>query len=123
MKNLNTRYFFLKDIETTVIVEFAGTQKEIFGWLDDMIENLQYDWFHTDDTFCILYKDGTEEYINSDYDGHKIKRNNIASIVYSNDCSYIVYGNFEINEYGIVYTAYDEKIDNSNIVEIDHYIQ
>lgn len=123
MKSLNTRYFFLKDIETTVIVEFARTQKEIFGWLDDMIENLQYDWFHTDDTFCILYKDGTEEYINSDYDGHKVKRNNIASIVYSNDCSYIVYGNFEINEYGIVYTAYDEKIDNSNIVEIDRYIQ
>lgn len=123
MKNLNTRYFFLKDIETTVIVEFARTQKEIFSWLDEMVENLQYDWFHTDDTFCILYKDGTEEYINSDYDGHKIKRNNIASIVYSNDCSYIVYGNFEINECGVVYTAYDEKIDNSNIVEIDHYIQ
>lgn len=122
MKSLQTRYFFLKDISTTVVVEFERTQKQIFAWLDEMIDNLPYDWFHTDDTFCILYKDGTEEYIDSEYDGHKIKRNNISSIVYSNDCSYIVYGNFEMNECGVVYPSLVEKVESENIVEIDRYI-
>lgn len=120
---LKNRYFFLKDIKTTVIVEFEKTQKSIFGWLDEMLANLPYEWYQTDDVFYILYKDGVEEYIDREYDGHKIKRNNIASIVYSNDCSYIVYGNFEMNEYGVVYPSYEEKINQDNIIEIDHYIQ
>lgn len=115
------RYFLIKDLGVTTLVETATTQKDIFGWLDDMIDNLSYG-YDTDDTYEILYKDGSSEYINRDYDGHKIRRNNIKSMVYSNDCSYIVYGSFYVNEYGVV-TANDEMyIDNSNIVEVDHEI-
>lgn len=123
MAVLKNRYFFINDIATTVVVEFVKTQKEIFGWLDDLVDNLSHDWFSTDDTFCILYKDGTEDRIDADYDGHKIKKKNIASIVYSNDCSYIVYGHFEMNDYGVVYPAFTEKVDIENITEINHYIQ
>jgi hypothetical protein len=123
MAILKDRYFFINDIATTVVVEFVKTQKEIFGWLDDLVDNLPYDWFSTDDTFCILYKDGTEDRIDTDYDGHKIKKKNIASIVYSNDCSYVVYGHFEMNDCGVVYPAFTEKVDTENITEINHYIQ
>ena len=83
------------------------------------MENLQYDWFSTDDTVQILYNDGNTDYINSDYDGHKIRRQNIESIVYSNDSSYIVFGEIEINEYGVVYPAFTEKIAGTNVKEVD----
>lgn len=39
-------------------------------------------------------------------------------MVYSNPCTYVVYGNFEMNEFGVVSTAVKEKIDNTNITEI-----
>ena len=51
------RYFLIKDLNCTVLVEIVKTQKEVFDWLDDMIDNLPYEWFHTDDVFEILYKE------------------------------------------------------------------
>ena len=59
--------------------------------------------------------------INEDYDGHKIRRQNIASIVYDNPCTSIVYGNFAINEYGVVTTAFEEDINKTNIVEVKQW--
>lgn len=111
------RIFLIQDINCEVIVEVAKTQKEIFDWLDNYTENLEYDWFDaSDDCFHILYKDGSYDCIDTNYDGHKIKRNNIASMVYDNPCTSIVYGNFAINEYGVVTTSFEEIID-TNIIE------
>lgn len=112
------RRFLVKDIDTEILVEVMS-RKEVLDWLNEYIENLPYDWFDGSDSCChILYKDGSYDYINEEYDGHKIKKQNIASIVYDNPCTSIVYGNFEVNEYGVVTTAFEEKIADSNIIEI-----
>ena len=114
-----TRTFRIRDIDCESIVEVARTQKEVLSWLDEYIENLAYDWFEaSDDTFEILYKDGTEDYINEEYDGHKIRRNNIASMVYNNACTAIVYGGFKINEYGVVTASKGIEVAEENIEEI-----
>lgn len=115
---MKVRTFLIKDIETAVIVEVTS-RKEILAWMNELLENTEYDWFQSDDAFMILYKDGTEDYISQEsYDGHKVKKQNIASIVYSNDCTNMVYGNFEINEYGVVTTAFEETIATENIQEV-----
>ena len=88
------RTFLIKDIDYKIVVE-PSTRKEILSYLD---EYLEYDFFDpSDDSFAILYKDGSEDYINADYDSHKIRRQHIASMVYTNSYSDIVYGNFEMN--------------------------
>ena len=112
------RRFLVKGIDCEVIVEVTS-RKEVIGWMDEYLENLPYEWFDgSNDCFHILYKDGTYDCINEDYDGHKIKRINIASIVYDNAASSMVYGNFDINEYGVVTPSFEEKIAQDNIVEI-----
>lgn len=87
----------------TIEVEIMTTIKDVFDYIEQYIYNLQYDWFDaTDESFQILYKDGTEDSIDNFYDGHKISKRNIKSIVYNNPCTYIVYGSYTINEYGVV---------------------
>ena len=113
-----TRTFRIIDIDCESIVEIVKTQKEALSWMDEYLENLPYDWFEaSDDTFEILYKDGTTDYINEEYDGHRIRRNNIDSIVYNNACTAIVYGGFKINEYGVVTASKEVDIAKDNIAE------
>ena len=118
MKREKDRVFNIIDIDSNITVEIAKTRKEIFIWMDEFIENLEYDWFDCDDVFMILYDNGTTDYIDIAYDGHKIKRQHISSMVYSNDCTYIVFGNFAMNEYGVVTTSFEEKIADFNIKEV-----
>ena len=107
----------IKDIDSEILIE-KESRKELLSYLDEFINNLKYEWFISDDAFMIEYSDGSEEYISQqNYDGHKIKRTNIESFVYSNDCTYMVYGNYKINECGVVTTARETKIDK-NIVYI-----
>lgn len=107
------------DVDCDSIVESVSTQKEFFSYVDEYLYNLQYDWFGgSDDTFEILYKDGSRDYINEEYDGHKIRRNNIISMVYNNACTAIVYGGFSINEYGVVTTSETVNIAKCNLKEI-----
>ena len=116
---MTRRNFRIKDIDCGSTVEIVNTQKEVLSWMDEYIENLGYDWFEaSDDTFEILYKDGKQDYINEEYDGHRIRRNNIASIVYNNACTAIVYGGFKINEYGVVTASKDIEIAQENIEEL-----
>ena len=113
------RHFMIQDINCISIVEIFSRSKDIFDWLDDYIENLHYEWFESsDESFSILYKDGTQDYIDENYDGHKIKKQNIQSMIYNNPCTSMVYGAFEINEYGVVTTSVIEKISDVNIKEI-----
>lgn len=112
------RTFLIKDINYRIIVE-PTTRKNILSYLDEYLENLGYDFFDpSDDCFAILYMDGSVDYINEDYDGHKIKRQHIASMVYTSSYSDMVYGKFEMNPYGVVYPAFKEQIDDTNIVEL-----
>lgn len=120
---MNTRFFYLKDINFTISVEYA-TRKELLEWMDEMCKDLtssnadMYDY--SDDVYMILYKDGTTDYINEEYDGHHIKRQNIVSIVNINSCTAIVYGHFAMNENGVVEPSFEDKIDNTNIYEVDN---
>ena len=113
------RFFYLKNVGCSIKVEQIS-RKEMLGWLDDYIacvkENNYYGRDINDtqeDTYEILYKDGTADYIDTDYDGHKVKRTNIVSIVNCNAESNMVYGPYAINEYGVVTTSTTEKIDNT----------
>lgn len=126
----DNRYFYMEDIDCVVTVEYAS-RKELLELLDNHIDNVRtYNemiangnpnacyYENNDDVFEILYKDGTTDYINDEYDGHKIRRQNIASIVYCNSSTYMVYGNFEISENGIASPAFEDAIDES-LKEVD----
>ena len=116
---IKERIFKIEDINCEAIVEVVSTQKDILDYMDEYIENMNYDWFDgSDDSYMILYKDGSEEYIHEDFDGHKIKRKGIVSIVNNNPCTAVVYGNFAINEYGVVTPSFEEEIAENNIKEV-----
>lgn len=90
----------------TIEVVIMTTRKDVLDYADEYIENLDNEWFDaTDETFEIIYKDGSTEYIDSNYEGQKIRRNNIKSILYNNPCGYIVYGEYEMNEYGVAHAV------------------
>ena len=112
------RIFLIQDIDCKLTVE-VNSRKEVLSYLDEYLDNLPNEWFDgSDECFHILYKDGMIDSINEEYDGHKIRRQNIASIVYDNPCTSMVYGNFEVNEYGVVHPVFEESISDINIVEI-----
>lgn len=99
-----TRTITVEDIEISIHI-VSTTRDILYWWLDQYLDNLKncegFDPF--DESFEIVYKDGTTDYIGSDYDGHKIRRQGIKSIVYSNPEDYSVYGDYEVNEYGVVH--------------------
>ena len=115
------RYFYIKDVECTTTVSYT-TRKELLELLDNTINN-RYDTleFMEDEGACfhIMYKDGSEDVIDMFYNGHKIKRINIVSMVYTDATANLVYGNFEVSECGTVSASLTEKIDGTNIVEVD----
>lgn len=112
-----TKTFIVSDIDTKMIVE-ETTRKDILGYIDEHLENIKYGNDMSDYSFCILYKDGsTDEVYGNDYDGHKIKRINILSVVVNNPCTSITYGNYSINQYGVVNSSDVMEIDN-NIIEV-----
>lgn len=117
---MKDRYFYIKDIHCTITVEYL-TRKEMLSWLDEYAENVISGFgCVSDESYEILYNDGTTDFIDESYDGHKIKRQNIAAIVNCNPSTYMVYGHFEMNEYGVASAAFADKIDNTNIIEVDH---
>lgn len=114
-----TKTFIISDIDTKLIVE-ETTRKDILGYIDEHLENIEYGNDMSDYAFCILYKDGsTDEVCGNDYDGHKIKRINILSVVVNNPCTSITYGNYSINQYGVVNPSSEMEID-SNIIEVSN---
>lgn len=111
------RKYHIIDLDCDIEVE-ETTRKEILGWLNDFLENLQYDWFVSDDVFMILYSDGKEEYISQDtYDGHPIRKIGIVSMVYSNPEDDVVFGSYSINDCGVVTPSVFMNIDD-NIQEV-----
>lgn len=111
------RTFRTKDTKCIITIE-VETRRNLLDFLIQYLENREFEWFvDTVDTFKILYKDGSSDYISSEYDGHHIKMINIKSIVWDNGETYVVYGNFSINDYGVVDVADGIQID-SNIEEV-----
>ena len=102
-KRLENREFIIPSINCTSVVEF-DTRKNLLDYMECFIENLKQG-FKPEEYYDILYSDGTEDRIDQEYDGHKIRRQHIVSMVYNNVITSCVYGNFEINECGSVYPA------------------
>lgn len=113
MAKMENRYFYMKDIGCVVTVEYA-TRKEMLEWIADYVKNP-----NPDETYMVMYTDGSSDYINEEYDGHHIKRQNIVSILNCNPSTYVVYGHFGMNEAGCAYPAVEDKIDDTNIIEVD----
>ena len=108
--------YHIVDIDCDIIVE-ETTRKEVFSYMDEYIENFQFDWFDpSDDAFHILYADGTYDDIDQNYDGHHIHKQNIISMVYDNPGTSIVYGPYEINYYGVVTPATTTQIDENVVL-------
>lgn len=112
------RYFCIEDINCIVIVEFV-TRKNMLEYIDEYVENMQYGYYDEDTSYTILYKDGSCDYINCDYDGHKIRKLNIKSITRDNPSTSMVFGNFEINDCGVVTPSETEIIAEENIIEVE----
>lgn len=120
MKNAiyKVRRFLIQDIDCVMTIEVT-TRKELLSCLDGYLDIFKCQYHDASlEVFRILYKDGTFDYIDEDYDGHKINRQHIAAIVYDNPEDSIVFGNFEINDCGVVSPAFKEKVADDNIVEI-----
>ena len=45
MAKIKRRVFKILDIDCEVIVEVVSSQKEIFSFMDEYLDNLPYDWF------------------------------------------------------------------------------
>ena len=125
---MKRRYFYLKDLGCTTKIEEIS-RKEMLAWLDYYVQCvLENNYYKTnmydteDDSFEILYKDGKTDYIDNEYDGHKIKRINIVSIVNCNAESSVTYGNFSINNSGVVHASTEKLIDDG-VVEVDKEIK
>ena len=110
----STRYFYMPDIDSTMCVEIM-TKKYMLDLID---ETLRFNLTDDECIFDILYKDGTEARI--DENNRKYKKSGIIAIVNDNGTTVQVYGNFEINENGVVYPAAEEKIDE-NLSEVSDW--
>lgn len=96
--------YFIEDIEMYSTVYVFKTQKEILNVLDEMLENAEIfgEQVFENDHFSILYNDGsTYDRTDSIEDG-TYKKKNIKAIVYTNCNDTWVYGQYEVNEYGVV---------------------
>lgn len=106
MKN---RYFYIPDIDAVETVEI-DSRKNLLSIVDEAIESINNGMWEDAGVISILYKDGSFEYIDEEYDGHKIRKINIVSIVWANPETYCVYGGFEVNEWGVVTASATEAI-------------
>lgn len=114
---MKLKQFLITDIDEKMIVA-ETSRKDILGYIDDHIENIALGNDMDDYAFRILYKDGSIDGVpGNDYDGHKIKRINIVSIVVDNPWTSITYGNYRVNQYGVVNPSSEMGIDK-NIMEV-----
>lgn len=114
---MKRRTFLITDINEQMVVEEI-TRKDALSYIDEHLENIGYNNDMSDYAFSILYKNGNIDCVaGNDYDGHKITRINIESIVIDNPCTSMVYGNYKINQYGVVNPSLEMQID-SNIKEL-----
>lgn len=107
---MKKREYPIKDSNMSVTVWESKTQKEILEVLDELLENEKL-WLagHScmsnpfeDEAFHILYKDSsTYDKLDGIEDG-VYKKKNIKAIIYDNPCDTWVYGEYEVNEYGVV---------------------
>lgn len=109
------RVFYIPDIDCETIVEEI-TRKDFLWLAEEIAENITIGYDCSDYAIEILYTDGSFDYISQDdYDGHKIRKQHIASAILANPQSDMVFGSFNMNECGVVTVAFETKIHESII--------
>ena len=99
--------YSIKDDEETSVVFETKRQKDILSILDEMLEIEKLfpnSNIFEDDFFYIEYTDGTS-FVKSEFieDGiYRYRKKGIQKIVYTNSADTWVYGQYQVNEYGIV---------------------
>lgn len=96
--------YLIKDIETHITVWECKKQKEILDVLDELLENAEVlgEQVFSDEAIHILYKDGTTYDRLEGIEDGIYKKKNIKAIIYDNPGDTWAYGNYEVNEYGVV---------------------
>ena len=100
--------FYVQDCDISFDICEFKTQKEILACLDEALENEKeylkgnFDNPFEDMSFRILYKDGALYYKTSCTEDGEYKKKNIAAIIFDNPIDTWVYGNYVVNEYGVV---------------------
>lgn len=118
MKKYERKVYYIEDIESEMYIEEVD-RKTLVDIAAEREQDYKDGFFQqhdfSDDTIYILYKDGTFDCINEEYDGHHIKRQNIVSILNDNGETDMVWGPYEINEWGVVTVNDEMKISDTNI--------
>ena len=101
-----TKEYNIKDEDEfkATVVE-TKRQKDILDILDECLENAkQYGWDYIfeDMSFYIEYKDGKTYEAGSCWEDGVYKKKNIKRIIHENPMDTMVYGDYEVNEFGIV---------------------
>lgn len=95
----------VEGIEFKSLVIETNRQKDILDILDEMLENAEiFGWssIFEDDSFYIEYTDGTTYGALQYGEYGTYKKRNIKRIIYVNANDTMVYGEYEVNEYGNV---------------------
>lgn len=95
----------IKDFDEKSIVYETKRQKDILDVLDEMLENAElfgWSYIFENDSFYIEYTDGKTYEANEHTDCGTYKKKGIKRIIYSNANDTQVFGEYEVNEYGIV---------------------
>lgn len=102
---MTKKLYDIKDFDEKSIVYETKRQKDILDILDEMLENATtFGWAYTfeDDHFFIEYKDGTSYEAGECGEYGTYKKKGISRIIYVNANDTQVFGDYEVNEYGIV---------------------
>ena len=101
---MKKKEYFIEDIEMYTTVCECKTQKEILDVLDELLENAELfgEYVFEDEGFHILYNDGTTYDRLEGIEDGIYKKKNIKAIIYDNCNDTWTYGNYEVNEYGVV---------------------
>ena len=129
MRKYEAKIYKIEDIDCEMTVEEIS-RKEMLEWMDDMLENLRDDFEGntivpmdlSDDMISILYEDGTYEVIDEGFYfehplNYHVRRQHIVSMIYENAETTMTYGPYEINEWGVVTTSKEMKIEDENNVK------
>lgn len=101
----------MKTIETKggMIFEIWESRKEVLRDLD----MFDFDPEFWEDSLYIEYKNGTYFYVGSDGEIEgKLKRNNIKTVIYSNACTCVIYGEYKIYNIDDIEEEYSEETDS-----------
>lgn len=107
MTKITKKEYIIKDFDEKSIVYEVQKQKDILEFLDEKIYNVEelgsrWDYIFADDTFYIEYANGTT--FCAGFFGYEgvYKKKGIKRIIYVNAHETMVYGAYDVNEYGNV---------------------